>query len=242
MYTIAICDDDAVHLQRTAALVRRELSASRADIDLFSGRGALLRVLRSGDYRPEVVILDIVLEEDSAQPHSNETGIDIARECNRLLPGCRVIFLSGYPEYISASYEAEHVWYVLKSQAETYLGPALRKALSADTAPKQGITVRCDRRDLFLPLDSILYIDRNGRKTRVVCTDGNYSVSGTPTEILNRVANGSFVRCHQSYWVHLDAVKEIDHDELVLSNGSRIPIGRTYRNETRTSFFARYRG
>lgn len=246
MLTIAICDDDATHLRRTAALVRRELAAtaSRAEIDPFPSREALTRVLQSGDYRPDVAILDIVLENGRDDDRPDETGIHVARELNRLLPSCRVIFLSGYPEYVSASYEAEHVWFVLKSQAETYLGPALRKAIAApagsDAVP--GLAVRSERRDLILPLESILYIDRDGRKTRVVCTDESHLVSGTPAGLLTDAVRDSFVRCHQSYWVNLSAVKELDRDELVLTNEMRIPIGRTYRKETRERFFARYRG
>ena len=243
MLTIAICDDNPVHLERTASLVRRETDASHTEIDCFSGWDSLQKVLASGDYKPDIAILDVVLEKQNPKAGADRTGIDLARELNRMLPECRIIFLSGYPEYISASYEAKHVWFVLKSQAETYLGPALKKALSssAATAGVPGIAVRNGKRSFFLPLEDILYIDRDGRKTRVVCKEESHLVSGTPASLISGAVRDSFVRCHQSYWVNLTAVRELDHEEFILHNGTRIPIGRTYRQDARERFFRRYR-
>ena len=37
-----------------------------------------------------------------------------------------------------------------------------------------------------------------------------------------------FVRCHRSYLVHLDAVKDITYTTLLLKDGATLPLGRTY--------------
>ena len=37
-----------------------------------------------------------------------------------------------------------------------------------------------------------------------------------------------FVRCHRSYLVHLDAVKDITYTTLLLRDGATLPLGRTY--------------
>ena len=84
--------------------------------------------------------------------------------------------------------------------------------------------------------------DRDGRKTRVVCLKESYLVSGPPAMLLTDSVRKSFVRCHQSYWVNLAQVRELDHEEFVLESGQRVPIGRTYRADARKSFFDRYRG
>ena len=243
MINIAICDDNKTHLERTEALVKRELHPQPVEIDGFQGWDSLQRVLASGDYKPDIAILDIVLGKQDPAAADAGNGIALARELNHLLPGCRIIFLSGYPDYISAAYEAEHIWFVLKSQAETYLGPALRKALSAPagSVSTPGITVRSGQHVFFLPLEDILYIDRDGRKTRVVCSADSHLVSGSPASLISDNVRDAFVRCHQSYWVNLAAVTELDREELILRNSVHIPIGRTYRKETRDRFFSRYR-
>ena len=236
MITVAICDDNSIHLQHTAQLLRKEAGLTELDIDTFPCVEALYKCLAENDYRPDIAILDIVL--------GKKNGIEVAREFNRYQPDCRIIFLSGYPEYITASYKAEHVWFVLKSQADEYLGQALRKALSdpGGKSKKPGITIRTNHKAVFVPLAEILYIDRDGRKTRVVCLKESYLVSGPPAMLLTDSVRKSFVRCHQSYWVNLAQVRELDHEEFVLESGQRVPIGRTYRADARKSFFDRYRG
>lgn len=54
-------------------------------------------------------------------------GISLAKEINRLAPACRVIFLSSYAGYLMDAYEAEHIYYVLKSDEAARLPVALRK-------------------------------------------------------------------------------------------------------------------
>ena len=227
MLTIAICDDDEEHLHHTAAIVRREFGSLTIGIDEFLNADGLRKCLAVGDYSPDIAILDIELGE--------ENGIDLAKEFNRRFPDCRIIFLSGYPRYISASYEAEHVWFVLKSQADTYLGPALHRARTASTGLTDlGVTVKAEGRTVFIPLHKILYIVREQRRTVLVCTDGSYRVSTAPHSLITPSVADAFLRCHQSYWVNLNRIDSLDRSEFVLSDGKRIPIGRTYRDVTVT--------
>ena len=236
MVRLAICDDQPEHLRYTASLIRRELNSYILEIDSFPNAGQLLKCLQAGDYAPDVAVLDIELGPAS--------GIDIAKELNRLLPSCRIIFLSGHAEYTSASYEAEHIWFVLKSQADAYFGQALRKAISSSPSGESalGIVAKNGGKSFFLPLGEVLYIDRVARRTRIVCREESYFVSGSPTELITEALVSSFVRCHQGFWVNLRNVRGLEREEFVLSNGARIPIGRTYRTQARERFFARFTG
>lgn len=234
MVRIAICDDIPEHLHYTETLVRRELNSFEPEIDSFQNAGQLLKCLEAGDYAPDVAVLDVEIGDKS--------GIDLAKHINRLLPACRIIFLSGHAEYASASYEAEHIWFVLKSQADSYIGPALRRALSTSLSGDGGlgIVAKTGGKSFFLPLGEILYIDREARKTRIVCEKDSYFVSGSPASLITEPVALSFVRCHQGYWVNLRNVKGIEKEEFLLSNGTRIPIGRTYRAQARERFFERF--
>lgn len=234
MIRIAICDDIPEHLHFTEALVRRELSSFEPEIDSFRNAGQLMKCLSAGDYAPDVAVLDVEI--------GDENGIDLAKEINRLLPACRIIFLSGHAEYASASYEAEHIWFVLKSQADNYIGPALRRALASSGSGDGGlgIVAKSAGKRFFLPLGEILYIDREARRTRIVCEKESYFVSGSPVSLITEPVALFFVRCHQGYWVNLRNVKGIEKEEFLLSDGTRVPIGRTFRAQARERFFARF--
>ena len=50
-----------------------------------------------------------------------------------------------------------------------------------------------------------------------------------------------FVRCHQGYWVNEAGIVGLERDTFLLADGSRIPISRSFRDDARGRFFARYR-
>ena len=234
MLKTAICDDNPEHLNHAASLVLAELSSYAPDVELFHSAEDLIQAVECDRYRPDIAILDILLED--------ENGIELAKKLNALLPGCSIIFLTGYPDYAPASYEARHVWFVLKSSAEQYLGPALHRALDAAARDESilGITAHSRGKRFFLPLGDILYIERVARKTRIVCKDASYYVSGSPAAQLQGAVSSYFLRCHQGYWVNTRQIKALQREEFVLTDGTRIPISRTFRDEARSRFFEQF--
>lgn len=232
MVKVAICDDNPEHLHLTEEFVRKELSSYSTEISLFSDARELTDRILQGYLSPDIAVLDVVL--------GKENGIECAKTINRHLPGCGVIFLTGYSEYASACYEADHVWFVLKSVAESYLGQALHRALavSAGGTEKIGILAKAGGRSFFVPLGEVLCLSRVARKTQIVCEGRIFSVPGAPRTLINEKASPFFVRCHQGYWVNLQHVSALEKNEFVLTDGSRIPISRSFREEARDRFFA----
>lgn len=230
---IAVCDDNPQHLQFTANFILQQISSLSHELTLFESAENMMNAITDHLFLPDIAVLDIDL--------GNENGIDLAKQINQFLPRCQIIFLTGYTEYVSASYEADHVWYVLKSSADTYLPSAIRRAIRnwLGEPGTLGITAKASGKTFFLPVKKVLYLDRYGRKARIVCIDDIYPVSGTPGSYITSRLEPFFVRCHQGYWVNLSHVKALEKNEFILSNGQRIPISRSYRENTRQRFFAK---
>ena len=234
MLKIAICDDNPEHLEYTASLIQKDLSSFSLDLELFSDAYQLMKLVQEDHYNPDIAVLDIKLGQ--------ENGIDLAKRINSLVPACRIIFLTGFADYAPASYEARHVWFVLKSSADRYLGPALRRALEGldDPSAVLGITARTGGKSFFIPLGDILYLERYARKARIVCKNEIHLVSGSPANLINERVAPFFVRCHQGYWINLRQVSALERDEFVLINGARIPISRSFRGDARSRFFGQF--
>ena len=232
MLKIAICDDNPEHLKFTASLIQKELSSFRLELETFSVASQLIKLVEVDNYRPDIAVLDIALGQ--------ENGIELAKRMNSLVPTCRIIFLTGFADFAPASYEARHVWFVLKSSAEEYIGAALRKALSLsdERTEKIGITAKTGGKCFFLPLGDVLYLSRVARKTQIVCVDCGYYVSGTPQGLINQKLAPFFIHCHQGYWVNLQHIAALEKNEFVLTDNRRIPISRSLREEARSRFFA----
>ena len=133
MLQLAVCDDEAVCLRQTVDILRAALGDTPHQLKTFQNAPAVLHMLAEDGYRPDIAVLDICMGELD--------GISLAKEINRLAPACRVIFLSSYAGYLMDAYEAEHIYYVLKSDEAARLPVALRKALGALSTEK-ALTLR----------------------------------------------------------------------------------------------------
>ena len=233
MLTIAVCDDNPVHRKHSAALVKK--LQPMAKVEMFADAEMLLICMQSDGFLPDIAVLDIEMNGIS--------GIQLAESLNRYAPACQIIFLTGHADFAPDTYAARHVWFIVKDRAEDFLPQALERAVKnlSEKEDAPVLNVRTDGRNLLIPVSSILYLEKVGRKMRIVCTDGDHLTYQQPSALLPAEAEPLFVRCHQGYWVNMRYVEALDHSEFVLSGGIRIPISRTCRDSSREAFFAQYR-
>ena len=237
MLRIAICDDERVHREYTARLTEKELAQFLPEIDAFDSAEALLRAMSEGDYAPGIAILDIQMGEID--------GITLARRLNELAPLCRIIFLTSYLTFATDVYSTEHIYFIVKSEVETRIGPALQKAVTALSAGKTllpSVTIQGRQIATVIPAADIFLMERIIRKTRIATASGNVWAAQTPQELLQGVIADCFIRCHQSYWVNIGKITSLKNNEFHLSDGTIIPLSRTFRGEGRERFFASLRG
>ena len=229
MLQIAICEDTQTHAQEISAAVERESADRRAEIECFSTGEELLRYIQAGGYLPDIAILNTRLRDGD--------GILLAEELNERLPACRIIFVADSLSDATEVYRAEHVWFLLRSELEVRIGPALTKALAPKrTGGGQGLLLRSRGTAIFLPLESILYLERDRRKTLVITAEGEFSASECPGKLLSNGLAEFFVRSHRSYWVNREKIRALDRDEFILSDGRRVPISRSWRAAARAAF------
>ena len=233
MLTIAVCDDNPIHREHSAALVGRYLP--NAKIEAYSDPEIFLSNLGGKGSLPDIAVLDIEM--------GNMTGIELAESLNRYTPDCQIIFLTAHADFAPEAYKARHVWFIVKSRAEEFLPEALDRAVKmlSEKESSPVLNVRADGRNVLIPVSSMLYMEKVGRKMRLVCTDGEYLTYQQPSALISPELEEFFVRCHQGYWINLKHVEALDHNDFVMTDGIRIPISRTYRDSVREAFFSQYR-
>ena len=103
MYTIYICDDDALFASSLCAKVQ-QLFPGSFQISVFHS----IRTLQAAAEKtpPNIALLDIQLGQDN--------GISLAKQLFPSPSQTQVIFITGYVEYCSDVYETEHIYFLLK--------------------------------------------------------------------------------------------------------------------------------
>ena len=228
---IGICDDNNVWLSRVSHILEHFLSDIGIEytISTFSEGKKLL----SYEGLPlDVVFLDIQMKE--------ENGIMVAKEINRKWKGCQIVFLTNYLSWATEVYETEHTWFVLKDQFEDKLGKIMDKVLKKDEekANKIILTVIGGEK-ACLASEDIYYMERDRRYTVVYTAWGSFRVREKLDELMEILPPLDFVRCHNSFVVHLRQVREMKKDRFVLDHDTEIMISRRYLKKTKEAFARR---
>ncbi len=238
MYKIAICDDINEHLKTAEKMVREfmEYNSLKYEIQLFDKAEFLLSEIEKDRYQPDIAVLDIEMD--------GEDGISLAKKINISVPQCRIIFLTSYINYAPDVYETDHVWFVVKKQADSHFRPAIEKAVRSlekgeTTVPV--ILVKDGSAYVAVHIERILFVSKVGRKSYIKCTDGEYYDTRRPGLLISDQLRDQFIRCHQGYWISKRMIRELNHDEFILIDDTRIPVGRTFREQARKEFFDMYR-
>ena len=220
MLKLFLCDDDPLHLQHEEAYIRSLSLGMEYELQTFSEPCRILARIREGDC-PDIAVLDIEMPKVD--------GISLAEKLNQLCPRCKIIFLTGYTDYIADGYDVE---------MEKYLPAALKKAIAgASGAPAEPyLLIQQQRTQRRLPLKNVLYLERVTYRTRVKILDGELFVRAAPMELIKHLPSDSFVRCHQSFWVNAEKISALVGKSFLLVDGSKVPISRTYRQSAIEEF------
>lgn len=231
MLRLAICERDQEYRHQLAALLEANIKPLECEIESFCCAEELLRCL-SADYAPDIAVLGILSD--------SERAISLAEKLNLLIPACRIIFVSDELRFATEVYRADHVWFLLRSELSERIAPALRKALSSiETYRREGIVIRSRGNVTVVPLDEVLYLERDGRRTIIRTEKESFTSSEPPSRLLKGALAHSFIHSHRSYWVNKGKIESLAHDDFVLASGELVPISRSRRAEAREEFLNR---
>ena len=229
MLQFALCDENEQQLQDTASAIINLLPPGIVEITTFLTPSQLLDRIDHDGFQPNMTLLNISLTEMSSSA--------LARLLNRRLPNCRIVFVCLSREEPSAP----HLWFSIQDNCLGGMRPLLWQSVSRMLPRTDGSLLLGFRgRMLVVPVYEILYLEREARKTRVVCEQTSYLISQSPAKLIPEVLSRHIVRCHQGYWVNLSKVRSLEKNEFVLANGTRIPISRSQRESALRAFYAFY--
>ena len=227
---IGICDDEQSWHDEAKTIIEEYAKKSNFPVELefFYGREELLRY---NGLPLHAVMMDVELEADN--------GIRVAAVLNEKWPECAICFVTNYLFYTSDSYEAEHVYFVLKEQFAKRIGNIFHKIIHMQEQVQKTLffeVIGGNGKNISLSPKDILYFERKKRRTQIHTIWGTYEVWDKISDIEKQLSEPDFVRCHNSYIVYLPAIRELQKDEIIMEDGTKIVISRSYRKEVKQAF------
>ena len=143
------------------------------------------------------------------------------------------ILTTAYPEFALQGYELNVVDYLLKPISFERFLKAVEKVRERQGQGQEidkTISLKADKKIYRLEPGDIIYLEGLGDYLKVYTAreDKPLIVQETMKHMLHVLGRG-FMRIHKSYIINKDHSYQLDGNELVISNGDRLPVGYSYR-------------
>ena len=245
-----IVDDEAPARTRLRQLLKPETDFVVIG-ECANGNLAVELIVRD---KPDLVFLDVQM------PRLN--GVEVCQAVMAAsAPLPLIIFVTAYDSYALKAFEVHAVDYLLKpfdqqrftqalDHARRQLTRLKQEAVEArlaavlqDLAPQSKTPDRLvfkeNGRIIFVQTQNIDWIEADGNYIRVHATDGAHYIRETLASLESQLPTGQFMRISRSAIVNLDRVKELQplfygDYAVILQNGSRLNMSRTYRDRLET--------
>ena len=230
MLRIAICDDMPDFLADTKNII--EQWNNRPDdmtISLFTDGDTLIESHAVTPF--DIILLDIVMPLLS--------GIETAAEIRRTDRSVRIVFLSSSAEFALDSYSVKAANYLLKPIDSNQLWNCLNELYADILNYAKCITIKSTTTIHRVELRNIEYLEAQGKQVHFSLTNGTDIKALDPFYVYENklLLEDGFFKCHRSYLVNLEYVKQPREDGFLLTNGDIIPIGTSMEGSVRQMFF-----
>ena len=212
---IAICEDNEIHRDILEHLLNRYFSERPIHFELVPYQYGMnfLYDMEEGAYF-DMAFLDIYMEDTM--------GNQIAHKLRAMGYQGEIVFLTASSDFAIEGYDVEASGYLLKPLDYGKLEMVMDR-ITRNIAPST-YQIRHRTTVTKLAYHEILYIESNNSKCILHTESGeSYTVYKTLNTIEKELGDRRFLRCHQSFLVNMDHIKQIGK-QFLLSNGDYVPI------------------
>ena len=205
-----IVEDEFLAQQELSWLIRQH---SQLTIEATFDDGLdVLKYLQT--HQVDVIFLDINIP--------SLDGMLLAQNISKFAQKPLIVFITAYKEHAVDAFELEAFDYILKPYHEMRIITMLRKVENTlQQAPQQGnqetprhpvhtINLVKDERIIVTDINDIYYVEAHEKMTFVYTRREEYVMSMNITEFCSRLPDEFFFRCHRSYCVNLNKIREIE--------------------------------
>ena len=228
---IAIIEDEVPELESLARQIETIGNECAADIPFDISKLQTIEAFESAKQTTDLLILDLHL------PDGN--GLELAKKLKSERANTGVIIITAYQEHVYEGYEVGAFRFLPKPvDAEKLQEAALHYV--EEYCSMKVLLVPTQTEQLVLPLDEVVCIESQGKRSVVYMQDGrNIESKKSILDYTQEIENDSFVRVHRCYLVNMKHIVRLKDSKIIFdTNACHAEISRRNRAEFDARFAA----
>lgn len=220
-----IVDDDEIDRLTVLSFAKRFENLSI--LGAFESADDALAFMESNP--PDILFLDIDM------PGTN--GVELRKKV-LTVPAC--IFITSHPEFAVESFELDTLDFIVKPlkfdrfaqtirRIEEFMEIKHKALLFESSIGGDVIYIKEGHDQTKVKLHDILYLEALKDYTLIITSKKRHCVLSSLGILLKESHFQSFIRIHRSFAVQKQFVEKINTQEILLSNGTMIPVGRSFK-------------
>ena len=228
MFKIAVCDDVASVCNELKTMItdmKNDLICKEITIDTFYSGEALIDNIKEENLY-DLIFLDIEL----GKINGVEVGHIIREQMEDYVT--KIIYISSKDIYDRQLFDVQPLHFLKKPIDSKKVFDDIQLAMKISEKENRNFEFKSFRNTIKVPYRDILYFESRGRKVFLMGTKNNYTFYGNINS-LEEVLPKFFIHPNRSYFVNYEFVTCFKFEELIMTDGSIIPISRNKRKEIR---------
>lgn len=224
MINIAICDNNKkdIRIIKNILNIIAVKNNVEINIDEFNSGKDIIKAYKKGITNYNVIFLEVDLNDIC--------GIEVAKYIMERDKYVKFIILSRTTKYVFEGYDIFAIKYLIKPANEYNIEKELFKVIQMQSIEEKFYEINKKGIKKLIDLNEIYYFEANQRKVNVFMKNRKIDYYEKLENIEFALNKKGFIRCHRSYMVNISKINEIKKDDVILTNGDILPIGRKYKS------------
>lgn len=224
---IAICDDDVKFCNTLNQLIQTYLHSVslEAKVKMYLTGEELCQAFQE-QHDIDLIFLDIELTG------MNGVGVgQFLRQSNH--NDIQIVYVSAKEGYAMQLFQNRPFDFLVKPIMQKRLDILLNEYFRIYPLEDRYFSFTSDRKKSQIAVSEIIYFESMRKQLRMVTANSESMIYSKLTDILALPFSQRFLRIHQSFLVNIQHIAEFRYGEVILTNGSTLPISRSYQTTVR---------
>lgn len=224
MIKIAICDDDKIFCDEIEEVINNyeRTISSAISIETFYSGEALIEYISDGNVL-DLIFLDIELE--------NINGVDVGKLIRNEFKNeaVQIVYISWNREYALELFKNRPFDFLIKPLEIEKVSEVINKYIEIYENENNFFEFKFGKSAYKIPFKDIMYFESENRKIKIVGRFGEKEYYEKLATVIEAVPKKEFVQIHKSIIVNCFYISNYTYEEIILSNGRKLPISQKFR-------------